>query len=333
MKLPNSYGSVTKLSGKRRNPYMARVTTGCVYNEAKDEYIQQRKAIGYFHTRAEALEALAKYNENPYTILNGSLPLKTIWEDAKLHCKASEERMKVYERLVTNYLDPIINMKIMDIKTTHLQKIVDDCEKGYSTKSNLRALFHVIFKYACQNDIVEKDYADYLILEAEQATIERRVYTKEEIDSMWSKSTIDEYAMTLILLYEGMRLKEFRDLRKEYVDYDAMTITIPKAKNSYSVRTIPIHEKALPLLKQLEKEDGSYTKMTARTYEYFVGQVFSNHTAYDCRHTFATKANEIGIPILHIQRIMGHKPDALVHQVYTHLTIEELKESIDKIQY
>lgn len=34
MKLPNGYGSVTKLSGNRRNPYMARVTLG------RDDYGQ-----------------------------------------------------------------------------------------------------------------------------------------------------------------------------------------------------------------------------------------------------------------------------------------------------
>ena len=32
MKLPNKYGSVTKLKGNRRRPWMVRVTTGTVVN-------------------------------------------------------------------------------------------------------------------------------------------------------------------------------------------------------------------------------------------------------------------------------------------------------------
>ena len=43
MKLPNGYSSVTKLSGNRRNPYMARVTLG------RDDYGQLvRKTLGYY---------------------------------------------------------------------------------------------------------------------------------------------------------------------------------------------------------------------------------------------------------------------------------------------
>ena len=35
MKLPNGFGSVYKLSGKRRNPWVARKTTGWTFNKEK----------------------------------------------------------------------------------------------------------------------------------------------------------------------------------------------------------------------------------------------------------------------------------------------------------
>lgn len=52
MKLPNGYGSVVKLSGKRRNPYQVRKTTGWHYDKEKDKQVQDMITIGYATTRA-----------------------------------------------------------------------------------------------------------------------------------------------------------------------------------------------------------------------------------------------------------------------------------------
>ena len=59
MKLPNGYGSVYKLSGKRRCPYRAIITERWQRNAETGKFIQKRKTIGYYETKALALEALA----------------------------------------------------------------------------------------------------------------------------------------------------------------------------------------------------------------------------------------------------------------------------------
>ncbi len=51
MKLPNGYGSVTKLSGNRRKPYLARVTLGWVTDEQAGKTMQNRITIGTFKTK------------------------------------------------------------------------------------------------------------------------------------------------------------------------------------------------------------------------------------------------------------------------------------------
>ena len=63
MKLPNGYGAVVKLSGKRRKPYAARVTV-----KWTEDGKQVRKYLGFYRTRQEALKALADYNANPYDL-------------------------------------------------------------------------------------------------------------------------------------------------------------------------------------------------------------------------------------------------------------------------
>src|SRR5699024_8921973 len=54
-------GSVYKLSGNRRRPWIARKTIG--WDEEKKQLYQ---TIGYFETRKLALEALAEHNKKPF---------------------------------------------------------------------------------------------------------------------------------------------------------------------------------------------------------------------------------------------------------------------------
>lgn len=54
MKLPNGFGTVYKMQGNRRRPYVAKKT------------IQgKQKAIGYFETFEDAMACLVAYNRDP----------------------------------------------------------------------------------------------------------------------------------------------------------------------------------------------------------------------------------------------------------------------------
>ena len=66
MKLPNKYGSVYKLSGKRRKPWAVRKTVGWKQVPEKMKSYPIYEFIGFYATRSEALQALAAYNEDPY---------------------------------------------------------------------------------------------------------------------------------------------------------------------------------------------------------------------------------------------------------------------------
>lgn len=62
MKNPNSYGSVVNMGAGRRKPYAVRVTTGIKCQE-NGKITQERKYIGYYATRKEAITALAEWNK------------------------------------------------------------------------------------------------------------------------------------------------------------------------------------------------------------------------------------------------------------------------------
>ena len=80
MRLPNSFGSVYKLSGKRRKPWAARKTVGWKTIEDTMQCHPVYAFIGYYATRAEALQALTAYNENPYDLKADTITFKEVYQ-------------------------------------------------------------------------------------------------------------------------------------------------------------------------------------------------------------------------------------------------------------
>ena len=76
MKKANGNGSISKLSGIRRKPYIARVTLG--WDEKTGRQI--RKTIGTFVTQKEAQKALIDYLDNPYDLDLANILFKDVYE-------------------------------------------------------------------------------------------------------------------------------------------------------------------------------------------------------------------------------------------------------------
>ena len=146
---------------------------------------------------------------------------------------------------------------------------------------------------------------------------------------MWEKADVEEYALAIVLLYQGMRIKEFMDLSPENINLEDKTITIVKAKNKYSERTIPINDAVYDLVARFKE----HPLTTTRPQYYHFSKKILGHAPYDTRHTFATRCSSLKIQPVVIQRLMGHKPDSLLENVYVHLSIKELADAINQVRY
>lgn len=91
MKNPNGYGTVAKLSGNRRKPYVVRKTKG--FNE-KGHPIYE--TIAYCETREEGNIILAEYNKNPYDIDAAKITMKELFE--KFKEKKTSEDVSIFTR-------------------------------------------------------------------------------------------------------------------------------------------------------------------------------------------------------------------------------------------
>lgn len=333
MRNPNGYGSITKLKGNRRRPWCVRITTGKVVNFETQKAYAKQTVLGYYATRREAMQALAAYNDDPYNLDRQTVTIDDIWQRIQDHVDVSDDRRKVYKSNYKKYVSVIGDRKIKDVHADLLQQIIDSIPFGYSTQSITRSVLNQIFNHAIKSGIITKNYMEYVKLEPQETKIKRDLYTPDEIADLWDHADLPEYALTLILLYQGMRIKELREMEKAAVDLGNNTIKVVEGKNKQSCRIIPIHNRIRPLIIQAMESDSNRLFDFSKThYDYFVSQVL-NHKPYDTRHTFASKMNKIGTPKLIIQRIMGHKPDSVLEQSYIHLTMDELAESINRLCY
>lgn len=346
----NGTGCVCKLSGKRRKPFVALITTGYEFNPETLKNKQIQKCIGTFATRNEAEIALLEYNLNPYDLDSRTITFDEVYKiwSKNSFSKLSDSSIKAYTAAY-HYCEPIKDTPVYNLKTIHLQSVIDSCDKSFSTKNNIKTIINGVFTYCMQNDIVSKNYAQYLKIEFTDSTFERTLLTNNDINYLWQHSDEDACKVLLILLYTGMRVNELLKLPKEncHIDCEYPYFDIPKelAKNNASIRQVPIHDKILDFVISfynrngnylMVKENGShivYNNFATRDLKKLNNSFETIHRMHDTRHTFITKAHELNLDNLCVKRIVGHTADDITSRVYTHITLKEMYKEINKIDY
>lgn len=99
MKMANGVGTVYKLSGNRRNPYIVCKTVGWDIDVKTGKHKQIYVTIGYAPTRAKGLEMLMEYNKNPYDIKASKITFSEVYEkwSAEKFPTISDSNVKVYQ--------------------------------------------------------------------------------------------------------------------------------------------------------------------------------------------------------------------------------------------
>ena len=352
MKLPNGYGSVYKLSGKRRNPYIVRKTTGWVVDDATGTAKQQYITIGYYPTKAEALNALANYNANPYDIATNTITFAEVyakWSEAHFNTIVPSAQRTWASAF--NHSGPLHKMRMKDIRPNHLEETIKNADVGQSTKQRMKSLYNMMYKYCLKYDICDKDYAALCeSVKRGKPTIERVPYTPEEIQQLWDNLGFPFVDMVLIGIYSGWRPQELAILQVADVDLEARTFFGGLKTDAGRNRCVPIHPLIYALVKRnydnamacgssylFNDENGqqgtwlTYDKYRVR-FNKINKKLGQNHRPHDTRHTFITKAKEAGVNEYVLKLIVGHAIEDVTEKVYTHRTMQQLAEEIQKIK-
>ncbi len=351
MRLPNGYGSVKKMSGHRRRPYAVRITTGWEYDEEKGKTVQKTATIGYAATRAEGMQMLADYHNNPFDTGAAKATFQNVydrWSEEK-YPKISVSNQHGYKASY-NVCGTLYNKVFRDIRLADLQHVVDTCGKNYPTLKKLKGLFNQLYDYAMKNDICNKDYSEYLDLSAyADKNPDKRDHTRftwEEVERLWTLAEDPYYQIVLMLIYNGCRISEFLDLKKENVHLEEQYFDVIEAKTKNGIRKVPIADKVLPFYKAwYESSDCEYLLHTPehKHFDYrnyrdsywmpIMENIGFDHLPHDTRHTCISLLTEAHVDPTMIKKIVGHSGAmSLTERVYTELDIRVLVEAINSIK-
>ncbi|SET56542.1 Site-specific recombinase XerD [Natronincola peptidivorans] len=339
MRLPNGYGSVYKLSGNRRKPWIARKTIGWDEN-GKQLY----QTIGYYEKRPDALNALAEFNKNPYDMKVSTITFAEVfekWNEGK-YPTISKSNINGYNAAFKTS-EVLHNIKFVEIRAKHMQDVIRTCGKGHGTLRKIKVLFNQLYKFAMENDIVTKDYSDYVDIGKNTEGSTRKSFTSKEIKRLFEVVDHIEFVDTiLIMIYTGLRIGELLILENAAIDLDNRTIIGGIKTEAGKDRIVPISSKILPLVENrvslnkyfLMNIEGNMLKYDNYYREKFIPimeQLGMDHKPHDCRHTFATLMGNAGADTVALQKIIGHASYQTTANIYTHKDIEQLKKAIDLI--
>lgn len=208
--------------------------------------------------------------------------------------------------------------------------------------------------YELLKDIFNKAYLNNLIKKNIISTIDKPTHIRIngaalslEDQIKLENCTDQKYTLFKFCMFQGLRKGELLGLTIADIDLKNKTIEINKSfnenneidttKNQSSIRKMPLFDKSLALLKNLDnKKTDRLFNFSARGAQKLWSKLcnllkFTNkYTIHSLRHTFITNCQEKQIPMHIIQKWVGHTIGSKVtNTVYTHARDNAEKKAIE----
>ncbi len=245
--------------------------------------------------------------------------------------------------------DAIKKVKIKDIKLMHLQEIADKSGKHQPTLKKFKTLLGLTFDYAVKHEIITADRRALIRhLEINKAgnpnALDRKPFTSAQIKKMWKMVPGNEYLqIPLILIYTGLRIGEFYELKCDDVHIDERWFYVRDSKTEAGIREVPIAEKIVPFFEHwlnkkreylfTNREGRQFTDKTFREsyWATAMNELDMEHLPHDTRHTCVSLLVTAGVDDRIVKKIVGHKGQGVTQVVYTHLELPIKLEAINKL--
>lgn len=317
-----------------------------------------RVYIGSYPDLKSAQEALDDYIKHGKPELYGATleDVYKLWSD--IHYKRIKDPT-VWLAMWKRYT-PLHKIKMSDIRTAHFQKYVNEATSK-SSATKLKSLALMLCRYALENDIVDKNYAEFIKLPKFDKT-EKVIFTKDQINTLWDHADDERIQVILSMIYMGFRLGEVVALTPENIHLEEgyviggikteagtnriipFPVSIPEikdffvqwiAKTKNSSRLFPVSERQFrhqyfyQPLSELGMING---KLRSDAGNSWIFPDNSHLTPHSTRHTFASLSASAGMRPENLQKIIGHADYSTTADVYIHSNIFELISEMSKLK-
>ena len=327
----NYIGSITKLSGKRSNPYWVRTPPVEVIPN-----VYKRVSLGTYKSKREAQEILANWQEEYERKTEKVYTLLEVYdlaiEELKNIGKTSQKTLDSYQ-YDFNRLKPLWDIDFKKISTTDYQNVFNNMVSiktgaplSLASKKRSKNILSIIYWYLKKENLTSYDASDGIIIHSEIGPKEIISFTNEDLKKLWDNLYKINYVdMILFLCYTGLRPSEFINCTTENTSTFKRSIeNIGIKSEKGKSRIVPIPQKILPLVQHLidKAKPGKYLFKTPygnlMSPDNFAGKYFpealekcdinsKNYVPYSCRHTYASLLEKTNIDRKLQSDLMGHE--------------------------
>lgn len=335
MRRGNGTGSIYKLSGNRRKPWV--VMAPATFD---DDGNAKRVPIGYYSSRTQAERALSDYISAPYDADKASkITLREVYDlwRKKYDADKAPKTVAGYQ-FAEAKIAPLLPLRIRDIRIAQLEELFDGFRNlSYSSRHRIKSVLNGVFDYAVRLELISKSPVDSLdIGKAKKSTL-HTIFTDEEINTLWERRSELSPANILVLIFTGMRPREA--IIQPITSEDKARgwfVAIGNKTETSKGRIIPIHPALREILanrdRLIERAGDNYGDSSSDSSYNLVRLAcrMFGHLPHDGRHTAATLMKRYHVDEYARKRILGHAGGNITDDVYTHadadyLTAEFLK--------
>ena len=350
MRNANGTGSISKLKGNRRKPFV--LYSPSFFDSNINKY--RKLPIAYFSSREEAEIYRIAYFSNNTDMLklnnkNNKITFEEVYSIWIKYKNLKNSSLKNIHSYFNNSLK-LHKLPIANINGILLQDIFHSLNLSNGTLRNLKSFWSNLWDFAVLNDFANKNYPKYLKLpmkeKGKRTSKRERVFSSEELVILWSNLYKDKrniVDIVLILCYTGLRISELLNIKIKDINLKHTYIDIVDSKTSSGIRKVVISDKILPLIKKRIDFRNTYlfSKINGSQYKY---DAFDNHfrllckelalnyhTIHDTRHTFASMLSNIQADKDTIIKMIGHSSYKTTSKIYIHKTLSDMKNVVDMI--
>lgn len=290
------------------------------------------------------------------------------WLAVEVRSQVKPSTFATYQYKVQQYILPHIGKEsLKKISRKSLQKWVGLLVEKNLASSTIRLvvqIFRMSIKFAQKKQILLSDPAEDLLLPKMKKRKVHALSVKEQQNLEKTAFKVMEGASVLISLYTGLRIGEISALKWSDIDFSAQVIyvqrtlqriplkkgtcqtqlVVQEAKTVGSDRVVPFSSQLKTYLMDLKIKSKSQFVIATRekaleprsiTYHFrkILKKASLTHLHFhQLRHTFATRALEIGGDIASISKLLGHHSPKFTLDVYMDSLLHQRKEISRKIE-